>query len=238
MVATYPESFPGHGLRWWIVVRLPREVAEPRTIVGLVLDRERTAAGSFHLDLSSITSDGRSFDLSFPVPDARSTLLLEILSGSGPIAVRSISLRAPLAPPQATVITRAVFGTDLVRIGRYHPWTTNLFGGYHIDPRLDGRFEMGETVYFFFNVIRPGRPESGLPCVEVGLRLLRGGTPVAAAHWPCHELSMMSSQTYLYGSSFALSGIDRPGRYTLELTAREPVSGTVRITRRAITLGP
>jgi GWxTD domain-containing protein len=239
LTAAYPEAFPGQALRWWVVCNLPRDAGRPRTAIGMVLDRERTAVGSFHLDLTPTARDnGWSFDLSLPVPDTRSTLMLEILSGTGPVAARTLVLRLPLAPPQATVITPAIFGTELSKIERYHPWTTNLFGGYHLDPRPDGRFRMGERVYFFFRVIHPGRPKNGLPCVDVGLRLLRGETPVAAAHWPCHELSMMSAGTYLFGSSFTLSGLDQPGQYGLELTIREPVSGAVQITSRPITVEP
>jgi len=239
IAASYPEAFPGQNLRSWVVVRLPESLPEPRTAIGLVLDQERTAAGSFRIGLHPVQrGDGWSFDLSLPVPDSRSTLLLAVFAGEDTVAVKRLSLGIPVAPPKATRIMPAIFGTDLRQIEEYHPWTTNLFGGYHLDPRPGGRFRMGETVYFFFNVINPGRPAGGPPTVDVSLKLMKGQTPVAAAHWERRELSMMSVATYLFGSSFSLSEIDHAGQYTMELTVREPVSGIVQITTRPITIEP
>ncbi len=234
---SYPEAFPGQPPRSWVVLHLPRSLPAPDTAVGLVLDEERTAAGSFHMELEpEILGASWGLDLSLPVPDARSSLRLAILSGGRIVALRKLSLRIPVAPPQATVITPAILGTRLRELKRYTPWTTNLFGGYHLDPNINGRFLTTDTVYLFFNVIRPGHRPGTPPVVDVSLRILRGEKAVAAARWDRKELSMMSRQTYLFGSSFALSTIDRPGAYTLELTVREPASGTVQITTFPITI--
>jgi len=239
VAASYPEAFPGQPPRVWVAVVLPDTLPEPQTAVGLVLDRERTAVGSFRIDLRpTVRETGWSFDLSVPVPDSRSTLLLTVLAGGEPVATKRLVLRIPLAPPQATVISPAIFGTGLRRVETYHPWTTNLFGGYHLDPRLEGRFRLGDTVYFFFNVIRPGRRGTAPPMLDVTLRLLSGGTAVAKAHWDRKELSMMSAATYLFGSSFSLATVGEPGQYTLELTVREPVSGALQITTLPVTIRP
>ncbi|NOZ93124.1 MAG: VWA domain-containing protein [Acidobacteria bacterium] len=234
---SYPEAFPGQPPRSWVVLHIPRSLPEPDTAVGLVLDEDRTAAGSFRIELQpEIHRESWAIDLSLPVPDTRSSLMLAILSGGDIVAHRKLSLRIPIAPPQATVITPAVLGTRLRELVRYTPWTTNLFGGYHLDPNIDGRFLTTDTVYLFFNVIRPRHQPGTPPVVDVGLRILRGEKTVAAAHWNRKELSMMSPETYLFGSSFALSAIDRPGAYTLELTVREPASHTVQITTFPITI--
>ncbi len=239
IASSYPEAFPGQALRSWVVIELPNTLPEPQAAVGLVLDRERSAVGSFRIALRPVVREaGWAFDLSLPVPDSRSTLILAVLSGEDVIAVKRLTLRIPLAPPQATIITPAILGTGLRRIEEYRPWTTNLFGGYHLDPRPHGRFRLGDTVYFFFNVIRPGRRAGRPPSVHVTLRLLRGEKPVASAHWDDKELSMMSAATYLFGSSFSLAGVERPGRYTMELTVREPVSGTVQITTLPVAIEP
>jgi len=234
---SYPEAFPGQPPRSWVVLRLPVSLPKPDTAVGLVLDEERTAVGSFSIQLQpEIPEESWAFDLSLPVPDTRSTLMLAILSGGKTVALRKLSLRIPVAPPQATVITPAILGTELRELERYTPWTTNLFGGYHLDPNVSGRFLTTDTVYFFFDVIRPGHRLGRPPFVDVALRILRGETPVAAARWDRKPLSMMSPETYLFGSSFVLSAIDRPGAYTLELTVREPASGTVQITTLPVTI--
>jgi len=239
IATSYPEAFPGQSLRSWVVVDLPGSLPKPTGAIGLVLDREKTAVGSFQIGLNTTVRDtGWAFDLSLPVPDTRSTLMLAVLSGNEIIAVKTLVLRIPVVPPQATIIRPAILGTGLRKIGEFHPWTTNLFGGYHLDPRPGGRFHLGDTVYFFFTVVRPGRRPGSPPVVHVTLRLLRGGTARAKAHWDDTELSMMSPATYLFGSSFSLAAVEEPGQYTMELTVREPVSGTVQITSLPVTIEP
>ncbi|GEM_PF-4090480 len=127
----------------------------------------------------------------------------------------SLSLALLTAPPGATQVLPIVVRTNLEKMERFYPWTTNLFGGNSLEVRPGGRFLPGEELVFFFVVINPPRPAGAPPATDVKVAVLRDGQPVARGQWLDEDLSMMAPRTFLFGSSFPLAALDGEGPHSL-----------------------
>ncbi|HEX7154006.1 MAG TPA: GWxTD domain-containing protein [Thermoanaerobaculia bacterium] len=103
------------------------------------------------------------------------------------------------------------------------------FGGVKVVPKADKTFRQTDELWYFFEMMNPGRNEQGIPKVQIKLDLegkeAGSGRPVKAAQAPREaEVNELRGVTghYGVGSAIPLSNFE-PGDYTLKVKVIDTV---------------
>ncbi len=215
----------------WVAVELPRTVPEPSLAVGRLVDEEGVALGTFQRAVEPRPIPGGWLvELSVPVPHAGASLQLALADPDQPIAVRSV--RAEPVPPGSDVayIGPMVAGAEVVEEADAPPGAPFVFGGFHVVPRLDGRYGPDEALSYFCLLAHLGRAEDGELRVAMGLRLYRDGESRPLANTPRQpaEPSAVAPWVHMLGSQLPLAALPGPGAYRLEVSVIDRVTGAER----------
>jgi len=220
-----------HENPFWILLQMPADLAAADLMVGELVRGDGTVEGSFQQPVQRIEAlHGSLYELALPASAGTSTLRLGLAAQGTPVAVVSRELVVEEIALDQTVITEMLAGAELEQLQAFEPGTPFVYGGYHLLPRADHRYEFDENLDYFCLVVRPGLKEDGQPNTKMKLKLYLGDQQVSSQPYRSVELSEMAPNVYMFGSQLPLSILPEGGDYRLEVTLKDFVSGVERKT--------
>ena len=215
----------------WVAVQVPTSEAGELVAVGRMLDADGVGLGSFRRPVKAVPdAAGPIVELSLPVPSAGVKLQLAVAAAGQPLAVWTLGVPPAPADDGATFLGAVVAGARVVEDPRAVAGAPFVFGGYHVIPRLDGRYAAGEALNYFCPLGNLGRDEAGELRVGMRLRLYREGQsrPIATTPRQPAEPSALAPWVHMLGSQLPLDALPGPGAYRLEVSVVDRVSGVER----------
>lgn len=221
----------------WIAVVLPPQAPVVDLAVGRLADADGDVAGTFQVQLTGLdTQHGRLYELSVPAPAGKSSLALALASAGAPVAIRTFELELAELSAGEAFITAAVAGAEIQEKESFDAGEPFVFGGYHLVPRPEGRYDYAENLDFFALIARPGLGDDGQPKATIKRRVYFGKNRIF--HGPPEEaqLSEVAPNVFMCGSQIPLQGFPKEGEYTFKLIIEDAVSGAERTTELPIVL--
>jgi GWxTD domain-containing protein len=228
-----------HGVRsvdehpLWVVLQLPADAPVADTMAGRLVSGDGVVVASFKMPVQGVTAaGGQVYEVAVPALEAGASLDIALGAGERPLAVRRLALEEDAPTSGATYITPMAAGAEFSVLESFEPGAPFVFGGYHLVPRLDGRYTTAENLNYFCLLSKPGVGEDGQPRVTVARSLYQEGVeaPLASSPAQAASLSAVSPGVFMVGSQLPLAKLPA-GDYRFEVTVTDQVSGVTRETR-------
>ncbi len=222
----------------WVWVELPNTTPAATTLIGRVTGAESgEAAGTLTLQPTRVDVAGaRGYPLTLQLEPGRWRVELALLDGSRPLAVSRITGEVEEIPSAGTWISPGYASATVFQRPGAGPAEPFTVGGWQVAPRPDDRYTRDETMSFFAYLSRPQLDEQGQPKVEVSMALYHGDQKLSESPVETLPTSRVGQDLWMFGSRLPLKVLPGPGDFRLEITMREPTSGTSRTTSVPITI--
>jgi hypothetical protein len=170
---------------------------------------------------------GGVFELSVPIESGKWTLDVALASERGPLAVTSAEVEAADIPPDGTVITTFIWGTEVRQEPDSEFGDPFNVGGWRVIPVLDPRFSTtdSDSINYMTYVLDPVLGDDGEPHFEASISLFKDGARVARTPWNPAILSKITDGVWMFGSGLSLGRFKQAGVYALKVELKQTADG-------------